>query len=65
LVLNLPEVEWPDYMKESGSSPVIDERRKLIEGTLQIIQNLLQIKSSQSESLLGLMYIFFIDQNGK
>jgi len=60
MVLKLPEVEWPDYMKESGSSPVIDKRRKLIEEVLQIIQNLLKIKN---KSLLGLIYVFFIDQN--
>jgi hypothetical protein len=52
-------------MKESGSSPVIDKRKKLIEETLQILQNLLKIQSTQKEPLLGLIYVFFLDQNGK
>lgn len=60
----MPQVEWPDFLKESDISGAFGNRRRVIEETLQMIQNSLKTNSTVLEQLLGLIFVFFIDQKG-
>jgi len=61
LAIKLSQVEWPDFLKESGA---FGNRRRLIQETLEMIQDLLKTSFSDIEQLLGLIYVFFVDQKG-
>ena len=63
-MIKVPQVEWPDFLKESDISGAFGNRRRVIEETLQMIQNSLKANPTVLEQLLGLIFVFFIDQKG-
>ena len=63
-MIKVPQVEWQDFLKESDISGAFGNRRRVIEETLQMIQNSLKTNPTVLEQLLGLIFVFFIDQKG-